>query len=67
MNSEQHRNRSTPRSGPGFGRRFLIALLAGPDEALAQSRREESELAAEDDLCRVWPAHSRLTRGYEEP
>ena len=67
MNSEQHRNRSTPRSGPGFGRRFLIALLAGADEALRQSRDEQHEQAAEDDLCRVWPAHSRLTRGYEEP
>ena len=67
MHSEQHRDRSAPRARPGFGRRLLAALLAGADEALAQSRRDEDERAAEDDLCRVWPARSRLTRGYEEP
>ena len=67
MNSEQHRDRSAPRGRPGFGRRFLAALLAGADEALRESRREEDERAAEDDVCRLWPAHSRLTRGYEDP
>ena len=66
MHSEQHRERSTPRATPGLGRRFLTALLTGADAALADSRREQDEHAAEDDLCRVWPAHSRLTRGYEE-
>ena len=66
MNSKQHRKRSAPRRTPGFGRKFLAALLTGADEALERSRRDEHERAAEDDLCRLWPAHSRLTRGYEE-
>ena len=65
MNDRQRqRAPSPPRSG--FCRRFLIPLLAGADEALRESRRDADEQAAEDDLCRVWPAHSRLTRGYEE-
>ena len=67
MHSEQHRKRSAPRRTPGLGRRFLAALLAGADEALAESRGEEADQAAEDDLCRVWPAHGRATRGYREP
>lgn len=66
MASEQHRDRSAPRADPGFGRRFLIALLAGADAALERSRRDQDDQADGDDLCRVWPAHSRLTRGYEE-
>ena len=66
MNSNQHCKRSAPRRKPGFARRFLAALLAGADESLKESRREENERATEDDLCRAWPAHSRLTRGYEE-
>ena len=66
MNSNQHRKRSAPRRKPGVARRFLSALLSGADEALEESRREEIEQATENDLCRVWPAHSRLTRGYEE-
>ena len=66
MNGRQRqRAPSPPRSG--FGRRFLIALLTGADDALQSSRRDADEQAAEEDLCRVWPAHSRLTRGYEEP
>ena len=66
MNSEQRRNRSTPRGRPGFGRRLLIALLEGADEALADARREEREREAEDAQCRLRPGHSRLTRGYRE-
>ena len=66
MNSEQHRNRSTPRARPGFGRRFLAALLEGADEALAESRREERAREAEDEQCRLRPEYSRLTRGYRE-
>ena len=66
MNSERHRNRSTPRAKPGFGRRLLIALLEGADEALAESRREEREREAEDAQCRLRPEYSRLTRGYRE-
>ncbi len=66
MNSEQHRNRSTPRGKPGFGRRFLAALLEGADEALAESRREERAREAEDTQCRLRPDYSRLTRGYRE-
>ena len=68
MHSEHHCDRSAPRRTPGLGRRFLTALLAGADEALCESRREEEdERATEDDLCRVWPAYSRLTRGHQEP
>ena len=68
MHSERDCDRSAPRRTPGLGRRFLTALLAGADEALRASRREEEdEPAAEDDLCRVWPAHSRMTRGHQEP
>ncbi len=66
MNSEQHRNPSTPRSKPGFGRRFLAALLEGADEALAESRRGERTREAEDAQCRLRPEYSRLTRGYRE-
>ena len=66
MNSEQHRNRSTPRARPGFGRRFLAALLEGAEEALAESRREERAREAEDAQCRLRPEYSRLTRGYRE-
>ena len=66
MNSKQHRNRSAPRSEPGFGRRFLIALLAGADEALRDARAGEREREAEDAQCRLRPEHSRLTRGYRE-
>ena len=66
MNSEQHRDRSAPRPGPGLGRRFLIALLAGADEALKDARAEEREREAEDAQCRLRPEHSRLTRGYRE-
>ena len=67
MNVERHRDRSARRATPGPRRRFLAALLAGADEALRESRRDEDERAGDDDLCRVWPAHSRPTRGYEEP
>ena len=66
MNIEQHRNRSAPRPRPGLGRRFLIALLAGADEALNDARTEEREREAEDDQCRLRPEHSRMTRGYRE-
>ena len=66
MNAEQHRDRSTPRARPGFGRRLLIALLDGAEDALAESRREEREREAEDVQCRLRPGHSRLTRGYRE-
>lgn len=66
MNSVKHRKRSAPRRTPGLGRRILAVLLTGADEALREARREEIERAAGDDLCRVWPAHSRLTRGYRE-
>ena len=66
MNSEQHRDRSAPRQKPGFGRRLLIALLAGADEALAQARAEEQDRAGEDDQCRLRPGYSRQTRGYRE-
>ena len=66
MNSEQHRDRSAPRSGPGFARRLLAALLEGAEDALAESRREEREREAEDVQCRLRPGHSRLTRGYRE-
>ena len=62
---QRHRTRTRRRSG--FGRRFLTALLTAADEALRESRRDADEQAAEDDLCRAWPAHSRLTRGHEEP
>ena len=66
MNSEQHRNRSTPSARPGFGRRLLLALLEGADEALAESRREERAREAEDAQCRLRPEYSRLSRGYRE-
>ena len=66
MHSEQHRNRSTPRARPGFGRRFLAALLKSADEALAESRREERAKEAEDAQRRLRPEYSRLTRGYRE-
>ena len=66
MHSEQHRNRSTPRGRPGFGRRLLIALLDGAEDALAESRREERERETEDAQCRLRPEYSRLTRGYRE-
>ena len=66
MNSEQHRNRSTPSTGPGLGRRFLAALLEGAGEALAESRRDERAREAEDAQCRLRPEYSRLTRGYRE-
>ena len=66
MHSEQHRERSTPRAKPGPGRRFLTALLTGADTALADAGRDADERADDDDSCRAWPAHSRLTRGYEE-
>ena len=66
MNSEQHRNRSAPQRKPGLGRRFLIALLAGADEALRDARAEEREREADDAQCRLRPEHSRLTRGYRE-
>ena len=66
MNSEQHRNRSTPRAGPGFVRRLLLALLEGAEDALAEARRDEGEREAEDAQCRLRPEHSRLTRGYRE-
>ncbi len=66
MNSEQHRDRSAPRAKPGFGRRLLIALLAGADEALAQARAEEQYRTGEDDQCRLRPGYSRQTRGYRE-
>ena len=67
MNADQNRKRSAPRATLGFRRSFLAALLTAADGALARSRREADERAAEDDLARVWPGHSRLTRGYEEP
>lgn len=66
MHSEQHRNRSTPRGRPGFGRRLLTALLEGAEDALAESRRDERAREAEDAQCRLRPGHSRLTRGYRE-
>ena len=66
MNSERHRDRSAPRSVPGFGRRLLAALLEGADEALADARRREREQEAEDVQCRLRPDHSRMTRGYRE-
>ena len=64
MKSEQHRDRSAPRASPGLGRRFLVALLAGADEALREARACERE--AEDAQCSLRPEHSRLTRGYRE-
>ena len=64
---ERQQHRTPARRRSGLGRRLLAALLAGADEALRESRRDADEQAAEDDLCRAWPAHSRLTRGYEEP
>ena len=67
MNAEPNRKRSAPRATLGFRRSFLAALLTAADGALARSRWEADERAADDDLARVWPAHSRLTRGYEEP
>ncbi len=66
MNSEQHRNRSTPSARPGLGRRLLLAFLEGADEALAESRRDERAREAEDAQCRLRPEYSRLTRGYRE-
>ena len=66
MKSEQHRDRSAPRARPGFGRRFLIALLSGADEALNEARAGEREREAEDAQCRLRPDYSRLTRGYRE-
>ena len=66
MNSKQHRNRSTPRAKPGFGKRLLIALLEGADEALNDARAAEREREAEDAQCRLRPEYSRLTRGYRE-
>lgn len=66
MHSEQHRKRSAPGGRPGFGRRFLAALLAGADEALKDARSEEREREAEDAQCRLRPEHSRLTRGYRQ-
>ena len=67
MKAEPDCKRSAPRTTLGFRRSFLAALLTAADGALARSRREAEERASEDDLARVWPAHSRLTRGYEEP
>ena len=66
MNDRQRQRAPAPRRS-GFGPRFLAALLTGADEALRESRRDADEQDAEDDLCRVWPAHSRLARGHEEP
>lgn len=66
MNIEQHDDRSAPRTGPGFARRLLAALLEGADDALRESRREERQREAEDEQCRLRPEHSRLTRGYRE-
>ena len=66
MNSDQHPNRSTPGGSQGFGRRLLVALLKGADEALAESRRDERQREAEDAQCRLRPEYSRLTRGYRE-
>ena len=66
MNSEEHRRGSARRDTPGFGRRFLVALLAGADEALKNARAGEREREAEDAQCRLRPDHSRLTRGYRE-
>ena len=66
MKSEQHRNRSAPRSRAGFARKLLAALLEGADEALSDARREERAREAEDAQCRLRPEHSRLTRGYRE-
>ena len=66
MKSEQHSDRSAHRARPGFGRRFLIALLAGADEALNDARARDREREAEDAHCRLRPDYSRLTRGYRE-
>ena len=67
MNAEPHSKRSAPRATLGFRLRFLAALFTAADGALTRSRRDADERASEDDIARVWPAHSRLTRGYEEP
>ena len=64
MSSRNRQSDTTPKRG--FLRAFLAAFLDGADEALRQSRREEDAQAAEDDQCRLRPAHSRLSRGYEE-
>ncbi|MCY3810258.1 MAG: hypothetical protein OXH15_00485 [Gammaproteobacteria bacterium] len=66
MNSETHRDRSAPRSGPGFARKLLTAFLQGADEALHESRRVERDREGEHEQCRLRPEHSRLTRGYRE-
>ena len=64
MNTEQHRKRSTPRPKPGFGRRLLVAILAGADDALRQSRREAEDRAGDEQQCWLRPGYSRMTRGY---
>ena len=64
MNDTQPHRAASRR--PGFGRRFLAALLTGADEALGQARAEADEQAAEDDQCRLRPDYGRQTRGYRE-
>ena len=63
--NDRRQQPSTTR-GPGFGRRFLVALLTGADEALTQVRAEADDRAEDDDQCRLRPDHSRQTRGYRE-
>ncbi len=49
---------------------FVANGSATNERSAAGTRRRFSEWpgtrSAEGDLRRVWPAHSRLTRGYEE-
>lgn len=65
MNPEHRRDATPARRRRGLARALLTALLDGADEALGRARERERRMA-EDDQCRLRPAHSRLARGYEE-